>query len=90
MATIPFLLGFDRTMPSRKKEPTNAKTSTDLQALREQIDKFDGQILDALNKRASVATKIGEIKNDTGGGVFNAAREEEVLANIMATSKGPL
>ena len=77
-------------MPSRKKETSSTKSSTDLQALREQIDKFDGQILAALNKRAAIAAKIGEIKNESGGGVFNAAREEEVLNHILETSQGPL
>jgi chorismate mutase/prephenate dehydratase len=55
-----------------------------------QIDKLDLQILEMLNKRAAVAGQIGKVKADQGGEVFSAAREEEVLANVLTANKGPL
>jgi chorismate mutase/prephenate dehydratase len=61
-----------------------------LKKLRADIDKFDHDILVLLNKRAAVAAQIGKVKADTGGEVFNAAREEEVLGNILKAHKGPL
>jgi chorismate mutase/prephenate dehydratase len=66
------------------------KGTVDLKALRVQIDKFDLQILELLNKRASVAARIGKVKANQGGEIFSAAREEEVLNNVLAANKGPL
>lgn len=80
---------------SRKNEngPATAgtdKAAVDLKALRVQIDRLDLQILDLLNKRASIAARIGKVKADQGGEVFSAAREEEVLSNVLTANKGPL
>ena len=69
---------------------TPAASKADLKALRVQIDRLDLQILDLLNKRASVAARIGKVKADQGGEVFSAAREEEVLNNVLGANKGPL
>ncbi len=66
------------------------KGAANLPALRAQIDKLDLQIVELLNKRATVAAHIGKVKADAGGDVFSAAREEEVLANVLAASAGPL
>lgn len=66
------------------------RTTANLKALRVQIDKLDLQILELLNKRASIAGQIGKVKSESGGDVFNAAREEEVLSNILGANKGPL
>jgi chorismate mutase/prephenate dehydratase len=71
-------------------QPSPEKAAANLKALRQQIDKLDLQILDVLNKRASVAAQIGKVKADQGGEVFSAAREEEVLNNILTANKGPL
>jgi chorismate mutase/prephenate dehydratase len=66
------------------------KSAAHLTALRGQIDKLDLHILELLNKRAAVAAQIGKVKADQGGDVFSAAREEEVLANVLAANDGPL
>jgi chorismate mutase / prephenate dehydratase len=76
-------------MSSRKSEP-NGDGANKLSKLRADIDKYDAQILDLLNKRAGVASQIGKEKAKTGGEVFNAAREEAVLAAILKAHKGPL
>ena len=67
-----------------------AKAAAHLSTLRAQIDKLDLNILELLNKRAAVAAQIGKVKADQGGEVFSAAREEEVLGNVLAANKGPL
>jgi chorismate mutase/prephenate dehydratase len=66
------------------------KSAAHLAGLRAQIDKFDLHILDLLNKRAAVAAQIGKVKVEQGGDVFSAAREEEVLTNVLAANPGPL
>jgi chorismate mutase/prephenate dehydratase len=73
--------------------PTQAgadKAAANLKTLRVQIDKLDLQILELLNKRAAIAAQIGKVKADQGGEVFSAAREEEVLTNVLGANKGPL
>ncbi len=71
-------------------QPASDKAAGNLKGLRVQIDKFDLQILELLNKRAAIASQIGKVKADQGGEVFSAAREEEVLQNVLVANKGPL
>lgn len=66
------------------------KAAAHLVALRGQIDKLDLHILELLNKRAGVAAQIGKVKADQGGEVFSAAREQQVLDNVLAAHEGPL
>jgi chorismate mutase/prephenate dehydratase len=66
------------------------KTTTHLASLRAQIDKLDLSILDLVNKRAAVAAQIGKVKVEQGGDIFSAAREEEVLTNVLSANAGPL
>lgn len=78
-----------RSKPDSGSGPAD-KGAGNLPALRGQIDKLDLQILEALNKRASIAAQIGKVKADAGGEVFSAAREEEVLSNVLGANGGPL
>ncbi|MBN9121453.1 MAG: prephenate dehydratase [Planctomycetes bacterium] len=66
------------------------KATANLSALRGQIDKLDLQILELVNKRAGIAAQIGKVKADQGGEIFSAAREEEVLHNVLDANEGPL
>ncbi|CAN5618680.1 prephenate dehydratase [soil metagenome] len=75
---------------SRKPEPEKTLSVAQLKALRSQIDKFDIQIVKLLNERAAIAGQIGKVKSEQGDHVFSAAREEEVLNNILHGNKGPL
>jgi len=71
-------------------QPLADKSASNLKGLRSQIDKLDLQILELLNRRASIAGQIGKVKADHGGEVFSASREEEVLGNVLGSNKGPL
>lgn len=73
-----------------RKNESGSDGSANLKGLRVQIDKLDLQILELLNKRASVAAQIGKVKADAGGEVFSAAREESVLENVLGSNDGPL
>lgn len=66
------------------------KSAANLGSLRGKIDKLDLHILQLLNERAAIAAQIGKVKADQGGEVFSAAREEEVLTNVLAANEGPL
>jgi chorismate mutase/prephenate dehydratase len=70
-----------------------SRAAATLKSLRTQIDKVDLQILELINKRASLAAEIGKVKNDHGADVFSPAREEEVLKNVLEVNEknhGPL
>jgi chorismate mutase/prephenate dehydratase len=68
----------------------SAKTLAAVKSLRTNIDKLDLQIVKLVNERAGLASDIGKFKNEHGAEVFSAAREEEVLKNVLLASKGPL
>jgi chorismate mutase/prephenate dehydratase len=70
--------------------PVANRTPAQLKGIRTQIDKLDQQILELVNKRATLAAEIGKVKNDHGAEVFTPAREEEVLKNVLEANKGPL
>jgi chorismate mutase/prephenate dehydratase len=72
---------------------SGGRSADSLRSLRTQIDKFDLQILKLVNDRAAVVGKIGRLKNDQGDEIFNPAREEEILKNVLeinAKHGGPL
>jgi len=62
----------------------------DMDALREQINNIDMQLLQLLNKRAEVALSIGDIKAQTGQPVYVPAREDVVFTKLEQANRGPL
>src|SRR5271168_76125 len=71
-------------------KPSENKRAPSLGALRDEIDKVDANLVNLLNRRAEIATKIGQLKHDQGLEVWSAAREDEVLAKVLGSSRGPL
>ena len=59
----------------------------DLNALREQIDEADEQLLSAFAKRMEVSTQIALFKKENGLNVFDPGREREKLNDV--TAKAP-
>jgi chorismate mutase/prephenate dehydratase len=43
-----------------------------------------------LNRRAEIASRIGQIKQDHGLEIWSGAREDEVVSHALASSAGPL
>lgn len=62
----------------------------ELSNLRRQIDKIDKEIVAALNKRAGLSLKIGNIKKKTKLGVYSPDRESDVYKKITSGNKGPV
>jgi chorismate mutase/prephenate dehydratase len=62
----------------------------DLLALRGQIDAVDRDLLALLNKRASLAKAVGELKKKEGSVVFRPEREAQVIDGLKAANPGPL
>ena len=61
-----------------------------LESLRAQIDAIDRELLDLLNRRAAVATTIGELKRAEGSPAFRPEREAAVIDALKAANAGPL
>jgi chorismate mutase/prephenate dehydratase len=62
----------------------------DLLALRGQIDAVDRDLLTLLNRRASLAKAVGELKKKEGSVVFRPEREAQVIDGLKAANPGPL
>ena len=61
-----------------------------LPELRSEIDTVDLEVIALLNKRAALAHEVGEIKRVEGSVVFRPDRENQVIAHLQASNKGPL
>lgn len=62
----------------------------DLLALRQRIDTLDRDLLALLNRRASLALAVGELKKKEGSVVFRPEREAQVIDGLKAVNPGPL
>ncbi|MBR1669629.1 MAG: prephenate dehydratase [Butyrivibrio sp.] len=56
----------------------------DLAALREEIDKIDREIVRLYEERMEVSSKIADFKIETGGKVFDKAREKEKIETVKS------
>ncbi|SDK85927.1 chorismate mutase [Modicisalibacter muralis] len=67
-------------------------TSTDLDELRERIDRIDGDILRLISERADCAQRVARVKSavDPQAVFYRPEREAQVLRRIMALNSGPL
>ena len=76
--------------PAVPSKPSPAPRAPTLTTLRAEIDRLDQDLVKLLNRRAEIATQIGQVKNEQGLEVWSAAREDEVIAQALAASQGPL
>ena len=58
--------------------------------LRGKLDEIDQTIVETINRRAAIAQQIGQLKRGDAKGVFDPARESEVLQSAVANNIGPL
>jgi chorismate mutase/prephenate dehydratase len=61
-----------------------------LPELRKQIDALDQELLALLNRRATLAHQVGEIKRVDGSAVFQPEREAHVIGKLQGINPGPL
>jgi chorismate mutase / prephenate dehydratase len=76
------------TMP----EPTDSTASSagELLAFRAQIDALDRDMLALLNRRATLAQQVGELKKREGSVAFRPEREAQVIDGLKLANPGPL
>lgn len=63
--------------------------SPEIGRMRKEIDAIDNAILELLNKRASIAIEIAEIKRKSNLKFHSPEREREILERLTASNKGP-
>ncbi len=68
----------------------NDAPNPELLALRVQIDALDRELLAALNRRATLAQTVGEVKKREGSVAFRPEREAQVIDGLKAVNPGPL
>jgi chorismate mutase/prephenate dehydratase len=75
-----------------KRTRSGKRTSVEakLKQLRRKIDKLDRDLLKLITQRAQLAVQIGTLKEQTGQNVYSPEREEQVIAQILASYNGPL
>ena len=61
-----------------------------LEQLRKQIDQVDDRVLRLLNQRASLAKRVGAIKQRQGRRLFDPRRERAILRRLAEANQGPL
>lgn len=62
----------------------------DLAQLRTEIDAVDRDLLALLNRRASLANEVGDLKRAEGSVVFRPEREAQVINGLQELNPGPL
>ena len=65
-------------------------TKKTLSQLRAAIDEVDRELLDLLNRRASFANEVGELKRAEGSPAFRPEREAQVINTLQSVNPGPL
>jgi len=60
---------------------------TELDQLRQEIDRLDADIVKLLSERFEVVRRIGDVKKREGLPVLNAAREQIVLEKVAGMVK---
>ncbi|HEY2072391.1 MAG TPA: prephenate dehydrogenase/arogenate dehydrogenase family protein, partial [Gaiellaceae bacterium] len=61
-----------------------------LSDLRDRIAAIDREVLDAFNRRLDLVRKVRAHKQETGAPLIDAAREAELLDELVRTNAGPL
>ena len=58
--------------------------------LRQEIDTIDSELIELINRRASLVVEVGKIKRESGIPIYAPHRESAVLEKIQRLNKGPI
>ncbi|MCC5813250.1 MAG: prephenate dehydratase [Leptospira sp.] len=67
-----------------------SEVESKLGELRKEIDQLDSQIIQLIQERAKVGSKIGEVKKSSGEPIYRPDREKQVYEKVKARNPGPL
>src|SRR5437868_11945944 len=85
-----YLFNSIRDRPVRARDTFMSKSTKNLGQLRIEIDTVDRELLGLLNRRATLAGEVGEIKRAEGSAVFRPEREAQVINTLQGLNPGPL
>jgi chorismate mutase/prephenate dehydratase len=74
----------------QKKKTKTEKACKPLTQLRKEIDAIDDEILKLLNRRATLALKVGESKVKSRKSIYAPDRERRIYGRLNKLNKGPL
>lgn len=60
-----------------------------IRELRDQIDEINLQLLELLNKRAEVASQVGQLQSQIGSQIYDPERESQMLNALQMANNGP-
>jgi len=80
----------DEKSDTPRPEEPSASVEDRLGELRRDIDSVDRQIVELLNRRASLAQHVGEVKKLVDAPVYRPEREAQIIAKLAALNGGPL
>ncbi|TMM09509.1 MAG: hypothetical protein E6F98_14515, partial [Actinobacteria bacterium] len=75
---------------ARSARRLSGLTDSDLNGLRNRIAAIDREVLDALNRRLDLVKEVRAHKQETGAPLIDAAREAELLDELVRVNGGPL
>jgi chorismate mutase/prephenate dehydratase len=87
---------FDDCAKARSAEPSDGRAITgnnatlSISQLRQDLEQLDRDIVAAINRRAEVCQRIGELKRRDEQTVFDPEREAKILRLAIANNSGPL
>ena len=80
-----------KTAITREAETMSEDTEIEsIDRYRQEIDEIDSEMLRMLNRRASCALSIGEIKKKNNLPIHVPEREEQVLQRLTTLNEGPV
>lgn len=80
----------DKNAPPAENLEKSGESASRLSGIRAEIDAIDGQLLDLLNKRATLSREVGQIKRKGEELVFKPLRERDLLDKLARKNPGPL
>jgi prephenate dehydrogenase len=75
---------------ARSARRLSGLNDSDLNQLRAHIAAVDREVLDALNRRLELVRRVRAHKQETGAPLIDAAREAELLDELVRSNDGPL
>jgi chorismate mutase/prephenate dehydratase len=84
-----FGVSWDKFTIPKKPERIDFVDEKKLQALRQQIDALDDQMLETLNRRAEIVIEVGRAKQKSQGEYYVPSREKAIYERLIAQNPGP-
>jgi chorismate mutase/prephenate dehydratase len=76
--------------PAEKSAAADGQPSSSLSELRIELEGIDREIIAAINRRAAIAKRIGDVKQGDSQTIFDPQRETEVIQHAIEKNPGPL